>query len=429
MIESKTIFGGTLMRKFIETELESLKQDDNEIYEIVMNEILRQERSISLIASENFVFDDISACNGSILTNKYSEGYPNRRYYGGCKNVDAIEHLAIDRLKKLFGAECANVQPHSGTQANMAVYFAVLSPGDTVLGMDLNSGGHLTHGSKVNISGKYFNFIPYGVDKKTGFIDYDSVKKLAQKYNPKMIVCGASSYPRIIDFKKFRKIADEVNAYLMADISHISGLIVAGLHPSPVEFADFITSTTHKTLRGPRGGVIMCKKEYETKINKAVFPGTQGGPHQHTIAAKAMCFKNALSQEFKEYMHNVVKNCSSMANEFISLGMHLFSGGTDNHLLVLDLSNMGITGKDLQERLDNVNITTNKETIPDDKLGPQITSGLRIGTPAITSRGMNENDCKTIANLIYLSCTDFDHKKSYITNKVAELTSRYPIYM
>lgn len=417
------------MKEFIEKELKSIRQSDSEIYEIIMNEILRQEKSINLIASENFVFDDILACNGSILTNKYSEGYPMQRYYGGCRNIDEIEQLAIDRLKKLFGAEFANVQPHSGTQANMAVYFAFLSPGDTVLGMDLNSGGHLTHGSKVNISGKYFNFVPYGVDKKTGLIDYNDVRELAHKHHPKMIVCGASSYPRIIDFHEFKKIADEVNAYLMADISHISGLIVAGLHPNPVEFADFVTSTTHKTLRGPRGGVIMCKKEYENKINRAVFPGTQGGPHQHTIASKAMCFKNALSEEFKEYIYNVVKNCSSMANEFISLGMNLVSGGTDNHLLVLDLSTMGITGKDLQERLDSVNITTNKETIPDDKLGPQITSGLRIGTSAITSRGMDEDDCKTIANLIHLSCTDFDSKKGYIVDTVRRLTNKCPVYL
>lgn len=417
------------MWEFIEKMLESIRKSDSEIYEIMMSEVLRQEKSINLIASENFVLDDILACNGSILTNKYSEGYPMRRYYGGCENVDKLEQLAIERLKRLFGAESANVQPHSGTQANMAVYFAFLSPGDTVLGMELNSGGHLTHGSKVNISGKYFNFVPYGVDKKTGFIDYDNVRKLAHEHHPKMIVCGASSYPRIIDFHEFKKIADEVNAYLMADISHIAGLIIAGLHPNPVEFADFVTSTTHKTLRGPRGGVIMCKKEYENKINRAVFPGTQGGPHQHTIASKAMCFRNAFSKEFKEYIHDVVKNCSSMANEFISLGMNLVSGGTDNHLLVLDLSNMRITGRELQERLDSANITTNKETIPDDKLGPQITSGLRIGTSAITSRGMNENDCKTIANLIYLSCTDFDSKKSYIVDIVEGLTSKYPIYL
>lgn len=417
------------MTGFMKECLRSIEKSDGEIYELMYGELLRQEKSIDLIASENFVCDDILSSLGSFLTNKYAEGYPSKRYYGGCSFVDKIEQIAIERLKKLFGAESANVQPHSGTQANTSVYFAMLSPGDTVLGMNLHSGGHLTHGSKINISGKYFNFIQYGVDLETGLIDYDNVREMALKYKPKMIVCGASAYSRIIDFDIFRKISDEVGSLLMVDISHIAGLIVAKLHPNPVPIADFVTSTTHKTLRGPRGGVIMCKKKYENQINKAVFPGIQGGPHMHLISSKAICFKNALSDDFKKYIVNVVKNCSSMSSEFIKLGMKIVSGGTDNHLLVLDLSNMNITGKELQEKLDSVNITTNKETIPGDKLSPQITSGLRIGTSAITSRGMCEEDCKTIANLIYLSCVDFDKNREYVSLEVKELVDKYPIYM
>ena len=417
------------MDSFIKEELDCLKKNDEEIYNIIYDELLRQQKSINLIASENLATDAILSSCGSILTNKYSEGYPGNRYYAGCSNIDKLEQIAIDRLKKLFGAESANVQLHSGANANLAVYFSMLSPGDTVMGMRLSDGGHLTHGLKRNISGQYFNFVDYGVDINTGLLDYDEIQEIAYKCKPKMIVCGASAYPRVIDFSRFKKIADSVNALLMADIAHISGLIIAGLHPSPFPYADFVTSTTQKTLRGPRGGIIMCKKEYEEKINRGVFPGIQGGPHQHTIAAKAICFKNAMKPEFKSYMKNVLLNCQSMANEFKKLGMNLVSNGTDTHLLILNLSSLGITGECLQTRLDSVNITTNKETIPGEKLSSSVTSGLRIGTPFITSRGLNEGDCKIIANLIYLSCVDFKNKRDYINDKVYELTNKYPIYM
>lgn len=431
MIESSSnIFSGDYkLNNFIESGLNCLKNSDEEVYIAVRDELLRQQRSIDLIASENLASDDILSSVGSVLINKYAEGYPKNRYYAGCNNIDILEQIAIDRLKKLFGAESANVQPHSGANANLAVYFAMLSPGDTVMGMRLSDGGHLTHGLKRNISGQYFNFVDYGVNLDTGFLDYDEIQEIACKCKPKMIVCGASAYPREIDFSKFRKIADSVNALLMADIAHIAGLVATGYHQSPVPYADFVTSTTQKTLRGPRGGVIMCKKKYEEKINKGVFPGIQGGPHQNTIAAKAICFKNAMKPEFKDYIKRVVLNCASMSDEFKKLGVKLVSDGTDTHLLILDLSSLGITGECLQNRLENVNIITNKETIPGEKLSSFITSGLRIGTPAITSRGMNQEDCKIIANLIYLSCVDFENKRDYILNEVSKLTNKYPIYM
>lgn len=413
---------------YIDVCLEILKKKDPEIFEAVNSELERQKSSIELIASENIVSEDILASMGSVLTNKYAEGYPGSRYYGGCKFVDISEQLAIDRAKKLFGAESANVQPHSGAQANMSVYFSVLSPGDTVMGMNLPDGGHLTHGSKVNFSGQWYNFVSYGVDIDTGFINYDKVYELAKEHKPKLIVCGASAYPRTIDFSKFREIADSVGSLLMADIAHIAGLIVAGVHPSPVPYADFVTSTTHKTLRGPRGGLILCKKKFEEKINRAVFPGIQGGPLEHTIAAKAVCFKNAVTDEFKDYIKKVVSNCKSMAEEFKSLGMKLISGGTDNHLLLIDLSEFGITGHYLETILDEVNITLNKDTIPGDKLNAREASGVRIGTAAVTTRGMNEDDCKKIANLIFLACKDFQKNKSFIKSEVSSLVSKYPIY-
>ena len=417
------------MNSFIESELNCLKNSDEEIYNIIYSELLRQQQSIDLIASENLASEDILSSVGSVLMNKYAEGYPGNRYYAGCNNIDTLEQIAIDRLKKLFGAESANVQPHSGANANLAVYFAMLSPGDTVMGMRLSDGGHLTHGLKRNISGQYFNFVDYGVNLDTGVLDYDEIQEVAYKCKPKMIVCGASAYPRAIDFSKFRKIADSVSALLMADIAHIAGLVATGYHQSPIPYADFVTSTTQKTLRGPRGGVIMCKKQYEEKINKGVFPGIQGGPHQNTIAAKAICFKNAMKSEFKNYIKNVVSNCATMADEFKKLGINLMSDGTDTHLLVLDLTSLGITGECLQTRLEDVNIITNKETIPGEKLGSSVTSGLRIGTSAITLRGMNQEDCKLIADLIHLSCIDFENRRDYIKSKVSELTNKYPIYM
>ena len=405
-----------------------LEKKDPELFSYIISEIERQKNCISLIASENMVYDEILSVIGSKLTNKYAEGYPGNRYYGGCEYIDKIEQLAIDRAKLLFNAESANVQPHSGSQANMAVYSAVLSQGDTVLGMDLNSGGHLTHGSKVNFSGKNYNFISYGVNKKTGFIDYDNVQKLACEYKPKLIVCGASAYSRSIDFSKFKEIADSVGSLLLADIAHIAGLVATGYHQSPVPYADFVTMTTQKTLRGPRGGIILCKKKFEKEINRSVFPGIQGGPHENVIAAKALCLKNAMSSDFKDYISNVLSNCKSMSNEFKRLGMNLVSNGTDNHLLLLNLSNSKFSGKDFQSMLEKVNIIVNKDTIPGDTRSPLETSGIRIGTPCITSRGFSEDDCKTIANLVFLTYKDFSKNENFIKSEVSKLISKYNIY-
>ncbi len=362
------------------------------------------------------------------MTNKYAEGYPAHRYYGGCEYVDVVENLAIERVKKLFGAEYANVQPHSGAQANMAVYFAVLEPGDTVLGMNLAHGGHLTHGSPVNFSGKLYNFIPYGVDEETGRINYDELEKLAIENKPKIILAGASAYPREIDFKRIREIADKTNSIFMVDMAHIAGLVAAGLHQNPVKYADIVTTTTHKTLRGPRGGLILCREKYGKAIDKAVFPGIQGGPLMHTIAAKAVCFGEALKPEFKEYQKQIVKNAKVLSEELLKLGFNLVSGGTDNHLILIDLRNKGITGKELETRLDDVGITVNKNAVPFDTEKPSITSGIRIGTPAVTTRGFKEEEMVKIANLINETVESYEDKKEEIRSKVAEICSKYPLY-
>lgn len=362
------------------------------------------------------------------MTNKYAEGYPAHRYYGGCEYVDVAEDLARERVKKLFGAEYANVQPHSGAQANMAVYFAVLEPGDTVLGMNLAHGGHLTHGSKVNSSGKLYNFIPYGVDKETGRIDYDELERIAIENKPKLILAGASAYPREIDFKRIREIADKTNSIFMVDMAHIAGLVAAGLHQNPVEYADIVTSTTHKTLRGPRGGLILCKEEYGKAIDKALFPGTQGGPLMHTIAAKAVCFGEALKPEFKEYQKQIVKNAKVLSEELLKLGFDLVSGGTDNHLILIDLRNKAITGKELEEKLDDVGITVNKNAVPFDTEKPMITSGIRIGTPAVTTRGFKEEEMVKIAQLINMTVENYDDKKEEIRSEVAKICAKYPLY-
>jgi len=380
--------------------LENLKAEDIQVYDAIMKELNRQRNKIELIASENFVSPSVMEAMGSYLTNKYAEGYPAHRYYGGCEYVDIVEDLARDRVKEIFGAEHANVQPHSGAQANMAVYAALLQPGDTVLGMNLSHGGHLTHGSKVNASGKLYNFIPYGLNEKNGRIDYDEVERLALEHKPKLILAGASAYPRIIDFKRFREIADKVGSYFMVDMAHIAGLVAAGLHPNPVEYADVVTSTTHKTLRGPRGGLILCKEKYAQAIDKAIFPGTQGGPLMHVIAAKAVCFKEALKPDFKTYQEQIIKNSAVLAEELLKLNFNLVSGGTDNHLILIDLRNKHITGKELETKLDDVGITVNKNAVPFDTEKPSITSGIRIGTPAVTTRGFKEDDMREIAQLI-----------------------------
>lgn len=406
-----------------------IKAEDPEIYSAICQELGRQRDKIELIASENIVSEAVLEAAGSVLTNKYAEGYPGKRYYGGCEYVDIVEQLAIDRLKQLFGAKFANVQPHSGAQANTAVYFAILQPGDTILGMDLSHGGHLTHGMKLNVSGRTYHSEFYQVDKETGMIDYEAVRAKALECKPKVIVAGASAYPRIIDFKKFREIADEVGAYLFVDMAHIAGLVAAGLHPNPVPVADITTTTTHKTLRGPRGGVIMCNdEELAKKINSAVFPGQQGGPLMHIIAAKAVAFKEALSPEFREYANNIVKNAKAMSEALLARNVNLVSGGTDNHLMLIDLRGTGITGKELQLRLDECNITANKNTIPFDPEKPFITSGVRIGTPAVTARGMKEEDMVEIADLISLCIFDYENKKDEVKNRVAALTAKYPIY-
>ncbi len=394
----------------------NLEKADSQVFKAIKKEEVRQHDGLELIASENYVSQAVLEAMGSCFTNKYAEGYPKKRYYGGCENIDIVEQLAIDRLKKLFGCDHANVQPHSGANANLAVYVAMLKPGDTILGMNLSDGGHLTHGSKANISGKYFNSVLYGVNKETGLIDYDDVRKIALECKPKIIVAGASAYPRIIDFKKFREIADEVGAYLMVDMAHIAGLIAAGLHPSPIPYADFVTSTTHKTMRGPRGGFILCKEEFKEKIDKAIFPGTQGGPLEHVIAGKAVSFKEALSPSFKKYQAQVVKNAKVLSEELMKHGIKLVSGGTDNHLMLLDLSDRDITGLELETLLQKAHITTNKNTVPNEKRKPFIASGLRIGTPAVTSRGMKEKEMVKIAEFI----ADIIYNKEKAVKRVKE---------
>ncbi len=404
---------------------DKLEVVDREIYEAIKKEEKRQNEKIELIASENFASKAVMEAMGSVFTNKYAEGYPGKRYYGGCENVDIAENLARERAKKLFGAEHANVQPHSGAQANMTVYFTVLNPGDTILGMNLAHGGHLTHGSPVNFSGKIYNIVPYGVDKN-GYIDYEELEKIALECKPKIIVAGASAYPRIIDFERFRKIADMVGAYLMVDMAHIAGLVAAGLHPNPVPYADFVTTTTHKTLRGPRGGMILCKEKYAKALDKSLFPGIQGGPLMHIIAGKAVAFKEALTDEFKEYQKQIIKNAKVLAEELMNMGYNLISGGTDNHLMLVDLTNKNITGKEAEALLDKVGITVNKNAIPYDTQKPNITSGIRIGTPAMTTRGMKEEEMKTIAKLIDMTLSGKDEEQ--IAKEVLELTSRFPLY-
>lgn len=403
-------------------------QTDKEVADAMSLELKRQRDNIELIASENLVSPQVMAAMGSVLTNKYAEGLPGKRYYGGCQYVDIVENIAIKRACELFGCEYANVQPHSGAQANTAVYLALLKPGDTVMGMSLDNGGHLTHGSPANISGKYFNFVPYGVDE-SGYIDLAAFAKQVNKVKPKLIVAGASAYPREIDFKTMADIAHANGAMFMVDMAHIAGLVAAGLHQSPVPYADFVTTTTHKTLRGPRGGLILCNNPYLIKkLNSAVFPGTQGGPLMHVIAGKAVCFGEALKPEFKEYQQRVIDNAQALANGLTSRGLNLVSGGTDNHLCLLDLRGTGVTGKELEARLDDVHITLNKNTVPNEPLSPFVTSGVRIGTPAATTRGLNTDDFDKIAEFIYLAVTDFENKKDYITKGVAEICAKYPLY-
>jgi glycine hydroxymethyltransferase len=408
---------------------EKLKVFDPEVYEAIQNETNRQRNKIELIASENFVSETVMEANGSPLTNKYAEGYPGKRYYGGCEHVDVIETLAIERAKQVFGAGYANVQAHSGAQANMAVFFALLTPGDTVLSMSLAHGGHLSHGSPVNMSGKYFNIVPYGVTEDTNVIDYDEVRRIALECKPKLILAGASAYPRTIDFEKFAEIAKEVGAYFMVDMAHIAGLVAAGCHPSPMPYADVVTTTTHKTLRGPRGGLILTNdEELSKKINKAIFPGIQGGPLMHTIAAKAVCFKEALSDDFKEYQKQIVKNAKALADTLISEGFKLVSGGTDNHLMLVNLTDTGVTGKEAEKMLDEVGITVNKNAIPFDTKSPFITSGIRIGTPASTSRGFKEEDMVEVGKLIALTIKDFDNSADEIRKRVQVLCDKHPLY-
>lgn len=409
-------------------EFSFIEQTDPEIAKAIANEMERQEDNIELIASENFVSEAVMAAMGSPLTNKYAEGYPGRRYYGGCEFVDVAENLARNRLKEIFNADHANVQPHSGANANIGVFFAVLTPGDTIMGMNLSHGGHLTHGSPVNMSGKHYNVVPYGVDKETGIIDYDEVERLAKENNPKLIIAGGSAYPRQIDFKRFREIADAVGAYLMVDMAHFAGLVAAGLHPNPCEYADFVTSTTHKTLRGPRGGIILCKEEHAKKIDSAIFPGIQGGPLMHVIAAKAVAFKEAQQPEFLEYSKQVIKNAEALGKALEGHGFELVSGGTDTHLLLVDLRNKNITGKDAEAILDEVGITCNKNTIPFDPESPFVTSGIRLGSPAMTTRGMVEEDMVEIAELIHLTIEDFETNQDVVRKRVKALTNKYPLY-
>jgi glycine hydroxymethyltransferase len=407
-----------------------LEKVDPEINQAIKSETRRQAQNIELIASENFVSEAVLEAQGCIMTNKYAEGYPGNRYYGGCEFVDIAENLAIERCKKLFGADHVNVQPHSGTQANMAVYFAAVQPGDTVLGMNLSHGGHLSHGSPANFSGKFYKIVAYGVDKDTETIDFTEVEKLAKEHKPKMIIVGASAYPRTLDFQKFRKIADEVGALIMADIAHIAGLVATGLHPTPIPVCEYVTSTTHKTLRGPRGGLIMCKEAYAKTLNSRVFPGSQGGPLMHIIAAKAVAFKEALKPEFKEYQKQIIKNAQAMADELKNQGFRLVSGGTDNHMMLVDLTAKGVTGKEAQEALDRAAITVNKNGIPFDTKGPQVTSGIRIGTPAVTTRGMKENEMRQIASYIadVIKNINNEQKIQAVAQKVKTLCAQFPLY-
>lgn len=407
---------------------DELSAYDKEVFSACDNELNRQRRNIELIASENIVSKAVLLAAGGVLTNKYAEGYPSKRYYGGCQCVDVVEEIARNRAKELFRAEHVNVQPHSGANANLAVFFALLNPGDTVMGMNLQQGGHLSHGSPVNISGKYFNVVPYGVDNETARIDYDEMERIALECKPKLIVVGASAYSRVIDFARCREIADKVGAYLMVDMAHIAGLVAAGVHPSPVPYADIVTTTTHKTLRGPRGGMILCKEEFAKQIDKAVFPGTQGGPLMHIIAAKAVALGEALTDEFKEYQKQVVKNAAVLADELSKRGVDIVSGGTDNHLMLLDLRSKEITGKELEHRLDEVRITANKNTIPNDPQSPFITSGLRIGTPAVTTRGFKESEMKLIAGWISDIINDFDGNKDRVLGEVQTLCEKFPLY-
>ena len=402
---------------------------DPELAKAMDDELARQRSHIELIASENLVSKAVMAAMGSPLTNKYAEGYPGKRYYGGCEDVDIVENIAIERARKLFGCDYANVQPHSGAQANMAAFVAMVQPGDTVMGMNLNHGGHLTHGSPVNFSGLYFNIVPYGVNDE-GFIDYDEMERIAVENKPKLIIAGASAYGRTIDFKRFREVADKVGAYLMVDMAHIAGLVAAGLHPSPIPYADVVTTTTHKTLRGPRGGMILANKEAAEKFNfnKAIFPGTQGGPLEHVIAGKAVCFGEALKPEFKVYQEQVVKNAKALAAALVKQGFNILTGGTDNHLMLIDLRGMEVTGKELQNRCDEVYLTLNKNAVPNDPRSPFVTSGVRVGTPAVTSRGLKEEDMEKIAECIWLAATDFENKADYIRAEVTKICTKYPIY-
>ena len=413
----------------VKRSIDAVALTDPEVAAVIQSELDRQRDGLELIASENIVSEAVLFAMGSVLTNKYAEGYPAKRYYGGCQCVDVVENIAIERAKKLFNASYANVQPHSGAQANTAVYFALLKPGDTVMGMSLAHGGHLTHGSPVNISGMYYNFVPYELNAETERIDYDEFEKLAREHNPKLIVAGASAYPRIIDFERMANIAHSVGAYFMVDMAHIAGLVAAGEHPSPMPYADVVTTTTHKTLRGPRGGMILTNdEELAKKFNKAIFPGTQGGPLMHTIAAKAVCFGEALKPEFKAYQHNIVENARVLADSLLAEGFDLVSGGTDNHLMLVDLRPMKITGKEFEARLDAVHITVNKNAIPNDPEKPFVTSGVRVGTPAVTSRGLGTDDMKTIAKLFKLTATDFENSAESVRATVAEICKKYPLY-
>ena len=409
-------------------ELDIIRAADPEVTEAIELELNRQRTHIELIASENFVSPAVMAAMGTCLTNKYAEGYPGKRYYGGCQYVDIVENLARDRACRLFGAEHANVQPHSGAQANMAVYFAMLKPGDTVMGLSLSNGGHLTHGSPVNMSGAYFNFVPYGVSGETEVIDYDEVRRIALECRPKMIVSGASAYPRIIDFAKLREIADEVGALMMVDMAHIAGLVAAGEHPSPVPYADFVTTTTHKTLRGPRGGMILCREEYAKAVDKAIFPGTQGGPLEHVIAAKAVCFGEALKPEFRAYQHQIILNAKAMEEQFRAEGVRMVSGGTDNHLLLLDFTGTDMTGKQMEALLEDANITTNKNTVPNETRSPFVTSGLRVGTPAATSRGLKEPEMRKVAAWIARILREGEAAVPEVKAQVEAMMAHYPLY-
>ena len=414
---------------FVDDGLRVIEREDPEVGRSLRRELQRQKENIELIASENIVSEAVLAATGSILTNKYAEGYSGRRYYGGCEYIDEIESLAVSRAKELFGAEAANVQPHSGAQANMAAYWAVIKPGDTVLGLSLAAGGHLTHGSPVNASGKLYDFIGYGTDPETGLIDYDGLESLIKEKRPKLVVTGASAYPRIIDFERISRMAHENGALCMVDMAHVAGLVVSGDHPSPVPYADIVTTTTHKTLRGPRGGLILCKEEFAKKVNSAIFPGTQGGPLEHVIAGKAICFREAMQPEFCEYQHQIVQNSKALAKALLARGFQLVTGGTDNHLSLIDLRPMKVTGVEMQHRLDTVHITANKNAIPNDPEKPTVTSGLRVGTPAVTSRGFTEEDMEEVAELIYLTAADYENRKEEISARAVALCERYPIYL